>query len=148
MADAYQNVISLHQRRLEATAYTIIHMTNNLSKIAGLYLEHMNDLVACMNRSCNFNMFNVYALWLLTIYFNSCCECFVDSSKKRKKIRAKVSRQSELLKTLVSVYNENVDRHANANIPRVSLLSCLRDSFPWRQMPSDETNGTNTSNVS
>eukprot|EP00795_Rhopilema_esculentum_P017827 gene17827-9517_t len=97
--NTYEKVFLLHQRRLEATAYTIIHLTNSLSRIA-------------------------------------------DSSKKRKKIRVKVSKQSELLKTLVSIYNENARRDVIANLPRISLMSCLQDSFPWRQMPSDEMNVT------
>eukprot|EP00794_Sanderia_malayensis_P000689 gene689-2880_t len=53
--NVYESIFSPHQRRIEATAYSIIHMTNNLNKLA-------------------------------------------DSSKKRKKIRAKISRQSDLLK--------------------------------------------------
>eukprot|EP00794_Sanderia_malayensis_P000978 gene978-293_t len=61
-----------------------------------------------------------------------------DSSKKRKKIRAKISRQSELLKTLVSVHNEKFGQRTSLKIAKISLLSCLRDSFPWRQIPSNE----------
>ncbi len=32
----YQKILSLHQRRIEATAYTIIQMTNNLGRVACL----------------------------------------------------------------------------------------------------------------
>ncbi len=35
LSNVVDKLFSLHQRRLEATAYTIIHLTNNLSKLAG-----------------------------------------------------------------------------------------------------------------
>lgn len=37
--NAYKNLFSLHQRRIEATAYTVIHLSNNLSRIAGWYYK-------------------------------------------------------------------------------------------------------------
>eukprot|EP00794_Sanderia_malayensis_P005002 gene5002-5659_t len=34
--NVYESIFSAHQRRIEATAYSIIHMTNNLNKLADL----------------------------------------------------------------------------------------------------------------
>ncbi len=67
---------------------------------------------------------------------------FLDSSKKRRKIRLKISRQKESLKSLVTVYNENISCHQDLNhLRKVAQQSFLQSHFPWRQVAADEANG-------